>query len=70
MVCVKANKFVWQDFLAKVHIRPTIMLKLDVDRGPLTILADAALLTKEEIQNEADKCTTLALVISDSESER
>jgi len=26
MVRVKANKFVWQDFLAKVHIRPTIML--------------------------------------------
>jgi hypothetical protein len=34
------------------------------------MLVDATLLTKEEIQNEADKRTTLALVIGEGESKR
>ena len=34
------------------------------------MLVDATLLTKEEIQNEADERTTLALVIGEGESKR
>jgi hypothetical protein len=44
--------------------------QLDIDRGPLTMLVDATLLTEDEIQNEADERTTLALVIGEGESER
>ena len=44
--------------------------KLDINRGPFTILVDATLLTEEEIQNKADECATLALVISEGESKR
>jgi hypothetical protein len=32
------------------------------------MLVDTTLLTKEKVQNEADERTTLALVISESES--
>ena len=34
------------------------------------MLVDSALLTKEEIQNEANERTTLALVIGEGESKR
>ncbi|KAH9203025.1 hypothetical protein DL95DRAFT_419376, partial [Leptodontidium sp. 2 PMI_412] len=53
-----------------VEIRSLDPAKLDIDRGPLTMLVDAALLTKEEIQNEAGERTTLALVIGEGESKR